>query len=292
MFLLQIIRGLCMAVADSVPGVSGGTIAFLLGFYDFFIANVDDLLTGNWQKKKKAFLYLIQIGIGWAIGMVLSILALTKIFESHIYAISSVFIGLIIFAIPLVVKDELTVLKKSKWSAVFILIGIAVVVVVTMVHPPVDFDLAQLTPALGLYVVLCGFISMAVMILPGMSGSTTLLILGMYLPILNAVKDFLHLNFSVLPVILLFVLGVVLGVALASKGIHKALERFRPQMIYLIIGLMLGSIYAVMQGPTSLDVPREAMDFSTFHIGFFLLGGAIIVGLQKLSDLKIFHKNK
>ena len=109
---------------------------------------------------------------------------------------------------------------------------------------------------------------------------------------LNAVKDFLHLNFSVLPVILLFVLGVVLGVALASKGIHKALERFRPQMIYLIIGLMLGSIYAVMQGPTSLDVPREAMDFSTFHIGFFLLGGAIIVGLQKLSDLKIFHKKK
>ena len=257
MFLLQIIRGLCMAVADSVPGVSGGTIAFLLGFYDFFIANVDDLLTGNWQKKKKAFLYLIQIGIGWAIGMVLSILALTKLFESHLYAISSVFIGLIIFAIPLVVKDELTVLKKSKWSAVFILIGIAVVVVVTMVHPPVDFDLAQLTPALGLYVVFCGFISMAVMILPGMSGSTTLL-----------------------------------GVALASKGIHKALERFRPQMIYLIIGLMLGSIYAVMQGPTSLDVPREAMDFSTFHIGFFLLGGAIIVGLQKLSDLKIFHKNK
>lgn len=292
MFILQLIRGLCMALADSVPGVSGGTIAFLLGFYDTFIANVDDFLTGNWEKKKKAFLYLIQIGIGWIIGMVLAILILTKIFESNIYAISSVFIGFIIFAIPLVIRDEKKILLEKKWGCVFTILGIILVVAVTLLHPDIHLDFDQMNVGLAFYIVFCGFISMAVMILPGMSGSTTLLILGMYLPILNAVKELLHLNFKVLPVILIFIVGVLLGIVLASKAIHKALDNFRAQMIYLIIGLMLGSIYAVIQGPTSLDVPKAAMSFSTFNIWCFLLGGALIIGLQKLSDLKVFKQNK
>lgn len=290
MFILQLFRGFCMALADSVPGVSGGTIAFLLGFYDKFIENVDLFLTGGWQQKKKAFLYLCQIGIGWVIGMILAILALTQIFESHIYVISSVFIGLIVFAIPMIIRDEKDSLKKSPISFLFTLFGFVLVAGITFLRPAIDFDLAKLSPALGIYIVFCGFIAMAVMILPGMSGSTTLLILGMYLPILNAIKELLHLNFTVLPVVILFAIGVLLGVLLASKAIHKALDNFRPQMIYLIIGLMAGSILAVIKGPTSLDVPQEALSFSNFHIIGFLLGGVLIVGLQKLNDLKAFRQ--
>ena len=60
MFIIQFIRGFCMALADSVPGVSGGTIAFLLGFYDRFISSIDDLITGNVQKKKEAYYYFIH----------------------------------------------------------------------------------------------------------------------------------------------------------------------------------------------------------------------------------------
>ena len=69
MFIIQFIRGFCMALADSVPGVSGGTIAFLLGFYDQFISSIDDLLRGGLEKKKKALFFLIRLGIGWACGM-------------------------------------------------------------------------------------------------------------------------------------------------------------------------------------------------------------------------------
>ena len=91
-----------MALADSVPGVSGGTVAFLLGFYDQFIDSIDDLITGNMEKKKTAFFFLIKLGIGWVTGMILAILILANVFESHIYAISSLFIGFIIlFAILL-----------------------------------------------------------------------------------------------------------------------------------------------------------------------------------------------
>ena len=95
-----------MALADSVPGVSGGTIAFLLGFYDKFIDSIDDLLTGTKEKRKEAFFFLLKLGIGWVSGFVIAVLILTSVFESHIYYISSLFIGFIIFAIPIVVKEE------------------------------------------------------------------------------------------------------------------------------------------------------------------------------------------
>ena len=73
-----------MALADSVPGVSGGTIAFLLGFYDKFIDSIDDLLTGTKEERKDAFVFLIKLGIGWISGFVIAVLILTSVFESHI----------------------------------------------------------------------------------------------------------------------------------------------------------------------------------------------------------------
>ena len=77
MFIIQFIRGFCMALADSVPGVSGGTIAFLLGFYDKFIDSIDDLLTGTKEERKDAFVFLIKLGIGWISGFVIAVLILT-----------------------------------------------------------------------------------------------------------------------------------------------------------------------------------------------------------------------
>ena len=93
MYLVQFIRGFCMALADSVPGVSGGTVAFLLGFYDQFIDSIDDLITGSREKKKAALFFLIKLGTGWVCGMILAILILASVFDAHIYAISSLFIG-------------------------------------------------------------------------------------------------------------------------------------------------------------------------------------------------------
>ncbi len=66
--IINFIRGFCMALADSVPGVSGGTVAFLLGFYDKFIGSLDSLIAGNLEEKKKAVIFLIKLGIGWGIG--------------------------------------------------------------------------------------------------------------------------------------------------------------------------------------------------------------------------------
>ena len=90
MIILNFIRGFCMALADSVPGVSGGTIAFILGFYDDFINSLNTLVSKDpWEEKKKALIFLIKLGFGWIIGLGLSVVFLSSIFNDHIYAISS-----------------------------------------------------------------------------------------------------------------------------------------------------------------------------------------------------------
>lgn len=289
MYVIQFIRGFCMALADSVPGVSGGTIAFLLGFYDQFIGSIDDLITGDKEKKKAALLFLIKIGIGWVVGMVLAMLILASVFESHIYAVSSLFIGFIIFAIPVVIKEEQETLK-SKFSAIpFAVLGMVVVCAITYFNPAgggEGVNLEHLNLGLGIFVFFAGMIAISAMVLPGISGSTLLLIMGLYLPIVTAIKDILHLNFAAFTTVFIFGCGVLVGAFSVVKIIRKALDKFRAQTMYLIIGLMLGSIYAVIMGPETLDVPQPAMSLSTFNILFFIIGGVIILGMQKLKGNK------
>lgn len=278
-----------MALADSVPGVSGGTVAFLLGFYDQFIGSVDDLLTGNMEKKKQALFFLIKLGVGWVCGMVLAMLVLASVFESHIYAVSSMFIGFIIFAIPLVIAEEKDTLRSGWKGAPFIPVGVVIVAAITYFNPVSGGEgvsLEHLNIRLGIFVFLAGVITISAMVLPGISGSTLLLIMGLYLPIVTAIKDILHLNFSAFPTVFLFGCGLLVGVFGVVRVIRKALERFRPQTIYLIIGLMLGSIYAIVMGPATLDVPQPAMTLSLFEPLFFVIGGAVILGLQQLKRIK------
>lgn len=290
MYMIQFIRGFCMALADSVPGVSGGTIAFLLGFYDQFIASIDDLITGNKEKKKTALIFLIKLGIGWVTGMILAILVLSSVFESNIYVISSLFIGFIIFAIPVVAKEEKETLSANKKCFPFILLGGAVVCAITYFNPVSGggsgINLERLNVGLGIYVFFAGMIAISAMVLPGISGSTLLLIMGLYLPIVTGIKDILHLDFSSFTTIFIFGCGVLVGAFSVVKLIRKALEHFRAQTIFTIIGLMLGSIYAVIMGPTTLDTPQAALSLGKFNFLFFAVGGVIILGMQKMKSIK------
>lgn len=283
-WILNFINGFCMALADSVPGVSGGTVAFILGFYDKFIGLLDGLFRGKMEEKKSALLFLIKLGIGWACGFIIAALVLGSIFNEQIYNISSLFIGFIIFAIPIVIYEERESLKKNYLNALFTLIGIAFVVAITLLNPAsgqgISVHVDNLSIGLIIYVFFAAMIAISAMVLPGISGSTLLLIFGLYVPIMSAVKEFLHMNFSYFPILCVFGLGVLTGIVLFVGLIRKALEKFRPQTIYVIIGMMIGSLFSIVMGPTTLEVPQAAMNFSTFNILFFIIGGVIIVGLQ------------
>ena len=295
-YLINGFRGFCMALADSVPGVSGGTIAFILGFYDKFINSLNNIVFGKKEEKKEAIFFLIKILIGWVIGFIIASLVLTSLFEKQIYRISSLFMGFIIFSIPLIIKEEKENLRGRYINIIFTIIGIAIVVAITYFNPISGdgniVNVANLNLGLCIYVFFVAMIAISAMVLPGISGSTLLLIFGLYIPVMTAVKEVLHFNLSALPVLIIFLLGVAVGIITIIKLIKNALQKFRSQTMYLIIGLMIGSIYAIIMGPTTLDVPQSPMTFGTFSIIFFVIGGAIIFGLEKSKVMLEKKENK
>lgn len=286
-YIINAFRGFCMALADSVPGVSGGTVAFILGFYDKFINSLNDLFHKGGDKKS-AISFLIKLGIGWVIGMCLATLILSKVFETHIYVVSSLFVGFILFAIPLIVKDDIKILKGNYKHLVFTLIGIVVVCLLTYFNPSssssLDISVSSLNFGLCLYTFLAGMIAISAMVLPGISGSTILLIFGLYLPIINGIKETLHFNLEFVPILFIFGIGVIMGIFLVIRLVKKALEKYRSQTIYTIIGLMIGSIYAIFMGPTTLSVPRDALSFSTFSIVSFIIGGVVVFLMEYVKN--------
>lgn len=287
-----------MALADSVPGVSGGTVAFILGFYDKFIGSIRDLLSVKTTKeeKKEALIFLIKIGIGWVVGFLLAVLFISSVFEKHIYNISSLFVGFIIFAIPIIIKEEKDSLKGKYKNLLFLIIGIVIVVLISVLKPTTSSitDLAWNNINIGscIFVFVVGMIAISAMVLPGISGSTLLLIFGLYAPIIDAIKQVMHLKLEYLPILVVFALGVVTGMISVVKFINYSLKRFRSQTIYMVLGLMIGSLYSVFLGPTTLKTPLDAMNIHTFSIIFFIIGGALIIGLERLKYVLEKKENK
>ncbi len=283
--LITLLHGFCMALADSVPGVSGGTIAFLLGFYDQFIGSLNALISGTKAQRIEALKYLVKLGIGWILGFGASVVVLANVFESQIYRVSSLFLGFILFAIPVVIYEERDTLRKEAKSGFFALIGLAIVVGITFANSRISgdgFNLDHPSVWMYLYAFLVGAVAICAMVLPGISGSTLLLIFGLYIPIIGGIHDLMKLNFHMLPILMVFGVGVLTGIISIIKLIQNALTRHRGAMIYLVLGMMLGSLYSVCMGPTTLETAQPAMQLNTFHILFFLLGGLIIVGMQGL----------
>lgn len=274
-----------MAMADAVPGVSGGTIAFVMGFYDRFIESLDNIISGSREQKKSALIFLLKLGAGWIVGFICTVLALGRIFDSHIYELCSLFLGLSLFAVPIIVRDEWETIKGKYVHILFALLGVAVVAVITYLNQSLSrgsMDISALSLVKGIYVFIVAAIAISAMVLPGISGSTILLIFGLYVPIMSAIRGFLHMEFKYFPILVIFGLGILTGIFTSVKLLRTGLEKFRPQMVFLILGLVIGSMYAIVIGPSTLENAQPVMTFATFKVVYFILGGVILLGLQLL----------
>lgn len=287
--LMDGINGFMMALADSVPGVSGGTVAFVMGFYDRFITSIDRLISGSGKERKDSLLYLLKLGIGWGVGMILAVLILSNVFEKNIYGISSLFVGFIAGAIPLVIHEERKSVTEVRKGIVFGLLGIAIVVAITVANGKLGvsyLDLSQFSGGLAIRLFFIGLIAISAMFLPGISGSTLLLIFGAYMPVIAAVKNVISLHFSYAPALLFFGMGVLTGAVTIVKLIRYCLEHFRPQTIYFILGMMIGSFYAIGMGPTTLKTPHVPVNIYNFSFWLFAAGILLVFGLQWLKVKK------
>ncbi|CCO44749.1 conserved hypothetical protein [Vibrio nigripulchritudo SOn1] len=225
-----------MGAADVVPGVSGGTIAFITGIYDTLlesIRRVNPSIIGIWKREgfKAAFdhingLFLITLFS----GIILSILTLAKLISwllvEHPIPLWSFFFGLILISVVHVLKQ---VKKKNIMTGVFLLLGVGFAYTITVVSP-----LQMADTSLNIFI--AGMIAICAMILPGISGSFILLLLGMYGPILAAAKG-LQID-----VLMLFMLGCVVGILSFSHVLSWLLKNFRDYTLTFLTGLMLGTL--------------------------------------------------
>ena len=218
--------------------------------------------------------------------MIACILVLAELFELHIYFMCSLFLGLSAAAFPLVLRAERSALRNAARCAPLALLGAALTVGLTLLRADtavslrVEFSQIRVWPLLYLFI--SGAAAVSAMILPGISGSALLLIAGVYLPAMHALRQLLRLDFTGLPGILTLCLGAVAGAALSIRAIRAALRRFRGQMVWLILGLMVGSLYAIAMGPAGLQTPLPPVSFQTFSLPGFLLGAAALLTLELL----------
>ena len=281
------VSGFCMALADSVPGVSGGTIAFIMGFYDKFIGSIHALVFGGMKEKKEAFRYLIRLGIGWILGMGIAAVLLSSLFESHIYTVSSVFIGFIAGSIPVVIREESQSFRKPEKGFLFLCVGIFLVVLITWLNGKIgvsSVNLGNISLPLALKLFFVGMIAISAMFLPGISGSTLLLIFGMYIPVINGVKSLLSMDFSCFPSLVIFGCGVLTGAVTVVRIIQICLEKFHVQTRYMILGMMIGSFYAIIMGPSTLEIAQPALSFQNFNVIAAVIGLGLVTGMHVLKE--------
>lgn len=285
--------GFFMALADSVPGVSGGTILYIVGKYEAFVDAIASLSSkSNKEQLKNSIDFIIKLLIGWIVGMILSLSIIGSLLIEIPYELVSLFFGFVLISIPFIIKQENLLKKLSFKNILFTIIGVVLVVVLSSFSTSViDFS-GDRSPLLYLYLFVVGAIAISAMVLPGISGSTFLLIFGVYVLIVHAVKQVLQFDFSYLDICIAFGLGVLVGLAYFSRFARYLFQHHRDITIFFIVGLLIGSLYSITLGPTLLvDHNGNSLDLTTLNFEnvnylFLVLGVSIIVILEVFRMIK------
>ena len=252
-YLIITLKGLAMGAADVVPGVSGGTIAFISGIYQELIDSINNVnlsvlktlkkdgLKTAWQQVNGSFLLALLSGI--FISVLTFSKIITHLLEDHPILVWSFFFGLIIASIALIWKET------SNWKVVDILalvIGIVVSYYITIARP-------VSSPDSYWYMFLSGFIAIIAMILPGISGAFILLLMGSYETVIGTINKFregiVKFDMAILGDAMLklsvFALGAIIGLKSFSKILHWMFEKHKNTTLALLIGFMAGSLNKV-----------------------------------------------
>ena len=247
--LMLIIKGFIMGIANIIPGVSGGTLAIILGIYEKFIGAISNIFS-NFKENLK-FLLLVFIGMGLSLVTMSNVI--TYSYENFPIPTTMFFMGLVIGGIPLLykkVKGKKEKKEISSWIIFFATFSIVIIIALSDkifagTLGTVDFS----NMSLGNYILLflVGAIAAATMIIPGVSGSLVLMLLGYYYPIINLIKELTQFNnlFSNLLVAGVFGVGILVGIVLISKLIEFLFKRFEIKTYYGVLGFIFASIIAI-----------------------------------------------
>lgn len=280
--LMYVLKGMAIGIAMIIPGVSGGTLAVLLNIYDELIDSINNLF----KNFKKSISILIPILLGALIGFIALIYPLTLGLKHCPLIVVSLFAGLIIGGIPQLYK---TVYKKENVVGIILaLISIGLMVGLCFINPSIALDFSNLNFGLWIYLLLGGIFSAVALVVPGISGSMILMILGLYTPILLVITDLLSFSnlLSNILILLPVGLGVILGFFSIAKLMGFLLKKHTINTYFSIIGFVVGSIFTIYF--VTITDPEYVIDFSPLSIilsVICLIGGFFITFLLE-SKLK------
>ncbi|MEK1491910.1 DUF368 domain-containing protein [Staphylococcus aureus] len=265
---INILKGFAMGTSDLVPGVSGGTIALLLGIYNQFIASISGIFSRRFWP---SFTFLIPI----IIGMLLAMGSLSNLFNyllsQHHIPTMFFFGGLIIGIVPYLLKISNYKTSFTTKHYMMVIAGIAILIVITLMNNGDKHAGETLTLSTGLIIkyFIAGMCASSAMLLPGISGSFMLLVFGVYGTVMLAISEVVKLNFTGLPILLAVGFGVLAGFIISSKIIQYFLTHHKLMTFALIIGFVVGSLFAVFPGlPTNIVL--WFVSLVVFIIGFIV----------------------
>ena len=305
-YILVGVKGMCMGAADVIPGVSGGTIAFIMGIYDEFvgsIAKIDTeavrmLLRGRirdfWNHINGWFLLSLVAGIGVSVVSMAGLMQMLLVdFPIQTWA----------FFFGLIVASSIFILKGiSGWSlreAGFLVFGVALGAVICTLSP-------MSTPDTLWFVFLSGALAICAMILPGISGSFILLILAKYQFIMESITSFIgnlgalwgsagadsSIFWNSAIVLVVFMIGALVGILGFSKFLRWLLARWHKQTLIVLAGFIIGSLVKIWPW-TNLEAIEQVESTGSMQIGwavaFAIIGFGLVSGIEMVGK---FMKKK
>ena len=247
-FIRLIVIGVILGVANVIPGVSGGTLAVVFNIYDRLI----NVITLNVKKILSEWKFILPLVVGMGLGIILFSKAITFLFEHYPVQTNWFFIGIILGSIPMIAKRLMAASKASSSDARKIpvsaivcgVLALAVMAIMTYANvaesgAPIQ---TELTPVLAVKLFIGLACATIAMIIPGISGSFLMLVVGIYSTVIAAISDF---N---IPLLIPAVIGGVVGLLGGAKLVRFLMEKVPAQTYGAIMGLVLGSILVIFPG--------------------------------------------
>ncbi|MDD5603820.1 MAG: DUF368 domain-containing protein [Eubacteriales bacterium] len=245
-FIKNMLKGVLMGIGAVAPGVSGGAIAMILGLYEKIIATISGIFKDFFRNLKKNIIFFLPIGIGVAIGVLLFSIILKHLFANYKIQTSYAFAGLIVGTMPALFKRAC---KKgfSLWLLIPLVMACAAafsfVFVESSFSGAAESSQIILSFANIMKLMLIGFIVAGSLVIPGISGSVLMIILGVYSMLLDAVST---IN---IPVLIPMGAGLAIGVLFFSRIMDFLLKRFYGITYFAVTGFLIGSIPEVLSAP-------------------------------------------
>ncbi len=244
-YLKLVLCGMVFGIANVIPGVSGGTMLVVFGIYD----RLTEAISGI-KAIFRNIVFLIFLGVGAGVGILGFAKLVNYLFENYNVQTNMYFIGLILGSIPMIYRIGTSEQKAKPLCAVPFILAAAVVAALTVLNNYMESSgitqtaetVSGFDPLMTVKLAVFSFIAAVAMIIPGLSGSFVLMLLGIYQTVISAIQVN-DLNFYV---IIPVAVGVVLGIILGARLISTLIKRFKLMMYSAIMGLVIGSVYAIL----------------------------------------------